>query len=80
MGSSIGKRMMWALAAGLTHKMMRRATRRAMHTRYGAPRLPVAARKTRGVGSGLMWAAGTGAMLALSDVLREQEKRTVHRA
>jgi hypothetical protein len=76
---AIAQSVAFAVAAGITSRIARRATRRAMHTQYGAPRLPVAARKTRGFGTALLWAAGTGAALALADVLREQQRETVRK-
>lgn len=79
MASNLGRSLMWAAAGGLTSGVVRRATRRAMHTEYGAPRLPPAARKRRGFGNAMMWAAGTGAMLALADVLKEQRKDTLRK-
>lgn len=77
--ANIGRSLMWAMAGGLTRRVVRGATRRAMHTPYGATRLPPAARKGRGFGNAMMWAAGAGAMLALADVLQEQRKDTLRK-
>jgi hypothetical protein len=76
MASDLARRMVWGAACGLTSKMVRNATRRTMHTGYGTPRLPEPARRRSGFGTALLWAAGTGAALALADVLKEQ-RRTV---
>ena len=77
--ANMGRNLMWAMAGGLTTGVVRRATRRAMHTEYGATRLPAAARQRRGLSSALMFAAGTGAMLALADVLKEQRRETLRK-
>lgn len=74
---SIAKHLVLAVASGLTSKIVRRATRKVMHGRGGMPRLPVTVRRRSGVGSALALAAGTGALLAMADLLREQEKRTL---
>ena len=70
----IGKKIMWGLAASTATKVARSGTRRALHTRYGSPRLPRQARARSGLRTGLMWAAGAGIVLALADVFREQKK------
>ena len=74
---SMGKHLMLAMASGLTSKIVRVATRKVMHHRGGTPRLPGAVRRSSGVGPALAIAAGTGALLAIADLLREQEKRSV---
>jgi hypothetical protein len=80
MASNAARDVTWAVAAGLTSRVVRRATRSALHTDEGAPRLPVRARRSRGLGTVLLWAAGTGALLALADVMREGQKQAVKRA
>lgn len=68
----VGRTVMWGLAGATTSKMARVATRRAMHNSYGDPRLPQRARVRDGLGTALMWAAATGIVLALADVMKEQ--------
>ena len=68
----------WGLIGAATTKLSRSATRRAMRQRSGAPRLPRAARRSRGFGMMLLLAAA-GAMLAIGDLLQEQ-RRHVARA
>jgi hypothetical protein len=70
----IGKKMMWGLAASTATRAARAGTRRALHTRYGAPRLPRPAKRRGGLSTALMWAAGAGIVLALADVFKEQKK------
>lgn len=53
----------------------RTATRSAMHTRSGEPRLPHAAAGNSGFAMILLLAVGAGVMLALADVLKEQRKQ-----
>ena len=72
--SSLARKVMWGVAGGVTSKVVRRVTRKALHTDYGAPRLPNPVRRRSGFGTALMWAAGTGAFLALADVLKDQRK------
>lgn len=55
--------------------LARRATRKAMHTEDGAPRLPRAARNNTGFAMFLALAAAAGIMLAVADVLQEQRQR-----
>jgi hypothetical protein len=74
---SLGGKLMWAVAGGAASKMARKYTRSALHTDYGAPRLPRKARRQSGLGMMLGWAIATGAMMALADVLKEQGKDTV---
>lgn len=57
---------------GATTMLMRTATRKAMHGRGGAPRLPAGMRRRRGIGAVLAWAAAAGVLLALADLLVEQ--------
>ena len=52
----------------------RRATRDALHTRAGATRLPRPVRRQRNMQNALLMAVGTGALMAVADVLQEQGK------
>lgn len=65
----------WGLIGAATTKLARTATRKAMHERSGAPRLPRAARRSNGLGMLLLLAASAGAMLAPGDVLQERRKQ-----
>lgn len=69
----------WTLAGSATTMLTRRATRSAMRTRQGTPRLPRAARENDGWITVLLLAAAAGAMLALADVLQEQRKHSQDR-
>jgi hypothetical protein len=80
MASNLARDVMWAVAGGLTSKVVRRATHSAMHTDEGHPRLPGTVRRSSGLGTVLLWAAGTGALLALADVMREEQKQVRRRA
>jgi hypothetical protein len=62
------------LMASATTMAARKATREAMHTRRGEPRLPRAARTSNGVGMILVLAATAGVMLAVADVLQERRR------
>lgn len=64
----------WGMIGAATTMVARRATRRAMHDRQGAPRLPRRTRKETGFGTMLLLAAAAGALLAFGDVLQEQRK------
>ena len=77
--SSLTRKVMWGVASGVTSKVVRNATRKAMHTSYGAPRLPNPVRRRSGLGTALLWAAGAGAFLALADVLKEQRQMMAER-
>lgn len=74
----LGGKLIWMLAGTAASKMARKYTRRTLHNRSGAPRLPRKARRQSGVGMMLGWAIATGAIMALADVLKEQGKDTVH--
>jgi hypothetical protein len=65
----------YGLIGAATTKLARTATRKAMHMRSGAPRLPQAARRNNGLGMMLVLAAAAGAMLAIGDVLLERRKQ-----
>jgi hypothetical protein len=80
MASRIGRRLMWAVVGAVASKVTRRATRKAMHTPGGAPKLPRGVRRQRGLGTGLAWAIGTGAAMAIADVLSEQGKTAARAA
>ncbi|HEX5724645.1 MAG TPA: hypothetical protein VFX98_04220 [Longimicrobiaceae bacterium] len=75
MAKKLARRLMWALVGSATSKAVRSMTRRAMHDRNGTPKLPRPVRRRNGMGTALTWAIGTGAMLALADVLSEQGKK-----
>jgi hypothetical protein len=62
------------LVASAATMAARTATRRAMTTRTGEPRLPRAAVANTGFAAILVLAVGAGVMLALADVLKEQRK------
>jgi hypothetical protein len=66
------------LIGAATTMLARTATRKAMHTRHGAARLPRAVRRSDGFGTMLLLALAAGAMLALGDVLQEQRTRAAH--
>jgi hypothetical protein len=68
----VGRTVMWGLMGATTTKVARKATRRAMHDDWGDPRLPERARVRDGLATALMWAAATGIVLAMADVLKEQ--------
>ena len=78
--ASFARSVVLAVAGGVTSKAARRLTRRVMHDRVGVPRLPRPVRNRDGAGTALLLAAGTGAFLALADVLKEQKKHAVRRA
>ena len=71
MGRTVGL----GLIGSATTMLVRRATRRAMHTPEGITRLPRATKQNHGIGSVIVLAAAAGAMLALADVLQEQRTR-----
>jgi hypothetical protein len=74
----LGGKLMWAVAGGAAKKMAQNYTRRTLHTRGGAPRLPRKARRQSGLGMMLGWAILTGVIMALADMFKEQGKDTVH--
>jgi hypothetical protein len=65
----------WGMAGAAASMLARTATRRAMHVRTGAPRLPRAVRRRNSFGTMILLAVATGVILALGDVLQEQRKR-----
>jgi hypothetical protein len=72
MASKMGRRLVWAVLGTVATRMARRATRQALHNDWGNPRLPHRVRRERGLATALAWAVGTGAAMALADVLTEQ--------
>jgi hypothetical protein len=70
----------WGMVGSATTMLARTATRRAMHARGGAPRLPRSARRNNTFGMMLLLAAAAGALLAVGDVLQEQRRHVVQRA
>lgn len=70
----LGQTLGWGLIGSATTVFVRNATRKAMHTKTGAPRLPGAARRNTALGV-LLLAVAAGAILALGDVLQEQRKQ-----
>ena len=72
--ANLSRKILWALVGTAASKVVRSRTRKAMHTEYGAPRLPSPVRRRSGFGTALALAAGTGALMALADVLNEQGK------
>ena len=71
---AIAHTLSWGMAGAATTMLARTATRRALHERSGAPRLPRATRENNSFGMMLLLAAVTGVALALGDVLKEQRK------
>jgi hypothetical protein len=65
----------WGLVGSATTMITRRAARKAMYRRDGAPRLPRAARRNHNFEMFLALAAATGVLLAIADVLHDQRKR-----
>jgi hypothetical protein len=64
------------LVGGATTMLVRRAAKGAMRDRGGRPRVPRNARRRRGFGPMLAWAAAAGLIFAMADVLQEQRKYT----
>jgi hypothetical protein len=72
--ANLSRKILWAVVGTAASKVVRSRTRKAMHTEYGAPRLPYPVRRRSGLGTAILLAAGTGALMALADVLNEQGK------
>lgn len=72
MAGKLARKLMWAVAGTVASRAVRGATRSAMHTRLGAPRLPRPVRRRGGFATGLAWMAGASAVMAIADVLTEQ--------
>ena len=68
----------WGALGTATTMLARTATRRAMHSQSGTPRLPRATRRNNSFGMMLLLAAAAGALLALADVLQEQRTHVTH--
>jgi hypothetical protein len=64
------------IVGGATTMLARRAAKGALHDRLGRPRVPRNARRRRGFGPMLAWAAAAGVILAMADVFQEQRKYT----
>ncbi|MGE3177413.1 MAG: hypothetical protein AB7O32_08075 [Vicinamibacterales bacterium] len=64
----------WGMMGAATTLAARMVTRKMLHQRNGAPRLPRRTRKSTSLSTMLMLAAATGALLAIGDVLQEQRK------
>jgi hypothetical protein len=79
MMASLVRKMAWGLLGAATTKATRRAAGRALHNDRGQPRLPHAARRGRGLRTALVLAAGTGLVLAVSDLLKEQRGEVTDR-
>ena len=71
---AMARTMGWGLVGSATTMLARNVTRRAMHDRSGAVRLPRTARRDNSFTMMLAIAAAAGALLALGDVLKEQRK------
>lgn len=63
------------LAGAATTMLARTMTRRAMHDRRGAPRLPRAAQRNQSFWMVIALATAAGVLLAVGDVLQQQRKR-----
>ncbi len=72
--ASLSRKLLWMVVGSAASKVVRNRTRKAMHNDYGAPRLPYRVRRRSGLGTAIILAAGTGALMALADVLSEQGK------
>lgn len=70
----LARKLMWTVAGTVASRAVRRVTRGAMHTPYGAPRLPRLVRRRSGFATGLAWVAGAAAAAAVADVLAEQAR------
>ena len=76
--ANLPRKILWMVLGTIATRIVRSRTRKAMHTEYGAPRLPRPVRRRSGLGTALLLAAGTGALMALADVLNEQGKDAAH--
>ncbi len=72
--ANLSRKILWMGVGTAASKIVRNRTRKAMHNEYGAPRLPRPVRRRSGLGTAVLLAAGTGALMALADVLNEQGK------
>jgi len=71
----MGRTFGWGFVGWATTMLVRKATRRAMYTRSGTPRLPQAARRKNGITPIFLVAAAAGAALAIADVLEDERRR-----
>lgn len=78
--AGLARSILWAVAGSVASSAVRRVTRKALHTPYGGTRLPTPVRRTNTFGQAFLLAAGTGAVMALADVMKEQKKETVRKA
>jgi hypothetical protein len=60
--------------------LARRVARRAMHKKNGEPNLPDTVRRRDSFGMMLLLAGVAGTLLALGDVLKEQQQNVAQRA
>lgn len=72
--AGIARKITWGLAGFAATKFLRSRTRKALHQKDGATRLPAAAKRRRGFGSAMMWAAGAGTLLGVADTLQDRRK------
>jgi hypothetical protein len=75
---AMGRNVGLGVLGGATTMLVRRASRAALHDRRGRPMLPAGVRRQHGVRTMLMWAAVTGLILALADILQEQRTAVAH--
>lgn len=73
---SLGRKMMWMVVGTATSRLVRGATRRALHNHAGRPKLPAKVRRSRDLGMAIALAAGASALMGFGDVLKEQGKDT----
>jgi hypothetical protein len=78
--ADLGRKLMWAVVGGAAMKAARSATRGALHTRAGATKLPGHVKRQRNMQTALLLAVGTGALMAVADVMQEQGKAAARAA
>lgn len=78
--ADLGRKLMWAVVGGVAMKAARSATRKALHTRAGTTKLPRPIKRQRNLQTAVLLAVGTGAVLAVADVLQEQGKAAANAA
>jgi hypothetical protein len=78
--AGIGRKITWGLAGMAATRIVRSRTRKALHRDSGATRLPGTAKRRRGFGAALLWAAGAGALLGLADTLSDQRKEVAEQS
>jgi len=69
----------WGMVGAGTTMLARRVVRQLLY-RGRKPRLPRAARQSRSVAGLLMFAASSGAVLAIADMLQDQRSHVAKRA